>query len=71
MNEIQHVDGLKLWNSKRITSGSILMVWGLFMKMVIADRISILVDTVFDHYFMYGSVELCLAAAFFCHSDLL
>ena len=62
--QIQHIDELKIWNAKRVTSGSILMVWGLFMKMVIADRVSILVDTVFDNYFMYGSAELCLAAIF-------
>lgn len=62
--QIQHIDELKIWNAKCVTSGSILMVWGLFMKMVIADRASILVDTVFDNYFMYGSAELCLAAIF-------
>ena len=38
------------------------MVWGLFMKMVIADRAAILVDTVFDNYQMYGSTELIAAA---------
>lgn len=38
------------------------MVWGFFMKMVIADRVSLLVDTVFDNYRMYGSTELILAA---------
>ena len=38
------------------------MIWGLFMKMVIADRVSILVDTVFDNYRMYGSTELIVAA---------
>lgn len=41
------------------------MVWGFFMKMVIADRIAILVDTVFNNYRMYGSSELILAAVGF------
>lgn len=63
--QIQSIEKLKLWNASRVTSGSILMVWGLFMKMVIADRISIPVDRVFDHYFMYGSIELCFAAVLF------
>lgn len=63
--QIDHVMNLKLWDLKRITSGAILMVWGLFVKMVIADRVSILVDTVFDSYWMYGSTELCLAAVGF------
>lgn len=65
LNQIGNIQNIKLWDVKRITSGAILMVWGFFMKMVIADRISILVDTVFDNYRMYGSTELCLAAICF------
>lgn len=38
------------------------MVWGLFMKMVIADRIAIPVDTVFNNFRMYGGTEIALAA---------
>lgn len=55
----------KLWDLKRMTRGAIYMVWGYFMKMVIADRIAILVDTVFNNYRTYGSTELILAAAGF------
>lgn len=58
---INNIENTKLWNGKRIASGAILMVWGLFMKMVISDRASLLVDTVFNNYRMYGSVELILA----------
>lgn len=63
--QIQEIANTKLWDAKRVTSGSILMIWGFFMKMVIADRISILVNTVYDNYLMYGSTELCLATIFF------
>lgn len=38
------------------------MVWGFFMKMVISDRIALLVNQVFDNYRVYGSTELILAA---------
>lgn len=62
LSQLQGISVIKLWNAKRITSGAILMLWGLFMKMVIADRISILVDTVFNDYLMYGRTELCFAA---------
>ncbi len=62
LNQMRHIEKIKLWNAKRVTSGAILMVWGLFMKMVIADRVSILVDTVFDNYRMFGSTELIAAA---------
>ncbi|SFB76663.1 MBOAT family O-acyltransferase [Butyrivibrio sp. YAB3001] len=36
--------------------------WGLFMKLVIADRIGIVVDTVFLDISSYGSVTLILAS---------
>ncbi len=62
LEQIRSIEKIKLWNIKRVTSGAILMIWGLFMKMVIADRISLLVDTVFDNYRMYGSTELVAAA---------
>ena len=32
----------------------VLFMWGTFMKMVIADRIKILVDTIFESYRSYG-----------------
>ena len=37
-------------------SGFTLMLWGLFMKMVIADRISLFVDGVFGRLYMAGTV---------------
>lgn len=63
--QMDNIEEIKLWNAARITSGAILMLWGLFMKMVIADRVAILVDTVFDNFTKYGSVELICAAAGF------
>ncbi len=59
--QIDNIENIRIWNAKRIASGAILMVWGFFMKMVIADRVSLLVDTVFNNYRMYGSTELILA----------
>ncbi len=62
LSRIRTIGDAKLWDIRRITSGAILMVWGLFMKMVIADRVAILVNTVFDDYMTYGSTELVAAA---------
>ena len=62
LSQLKGIERIDLWNAKRVTSGAILMVWGLFMKMVIADRVAVLVDTVFNNYRMYGSTELILAA---------
>lgn len=50
---------------EKVKGGLLIMLYGLFMKMVIADRIAILVDEVFDHAYMYGTVELIVAAVGF------
>ena len=65
LSKMQNIAEIKLWNARRVTSGTILMIWGFFVKMVIADRAAVLVNTVFDNYRMYGSTELVLAAVFF------
>lgn len=65
VNQIDQVDRKKLLDYDRITGGLIIMLWGFFQKMVIADRIAVLVDTVFDAWYFYGTVELLLAAAAF------
>lgn len=65
LSQMQNIAEIKLWNARRVTSGTILMIWGFFVKMVIADRAAVLVNTVFDNYHMYGSTELVLAVVFF------
>lgn len=65
LRQIDNIEKIKLWNYKRVTEGAVLMLWGYFLKMVIADRVSILVDQVYDSYWMYGSVELIIASVLF------
>lgn len=35
---MRSIDQIQVWDAERVASGGIFMVWGLFMKMVIADR---------------------------------
>ncbi len=49
----------------RITSGLKLMAWGLFKKVVIADRLAIVVDSVYNKPYDYNSVCLIIATVFF------
>lgn len=65
LKQIREAENNKVWNYENITNGLILMVWGLFQKMVIADRVAILVDTVFESYYSYGAIALLTGAVGF------
>mgnify|MGYP002233398463 FL=1 len=50
------------WNTERIASGFITMLWGFFLKLVIADRIAVIADTTFGRPECYGTFGLVLGA---------
>jgi D-alanyl-lipoteichoic acid acyltransferase DltB (MBOAT superfamily) len=50
---------------KRVVSGLQLMMWGLFKKVVIADRLAIVVDQVFKNPQNFSGPELLIATIFF------
>ena len=49
----------------RFRDGLLLMLWGFFEKVVIADRISILVNTVYGDYMSYGGFKMAVATILF------
>ncbi|NWJ51783.1 MAG: MBOAT family protein [Bacteroidetes bacterium] len=51
----------------RVTSGLRLMAWGLFKKVVIADRLAIIVDAIYDNpeHLTYNSLSLIIGTVFF------
>lgn len=62
LEQIRRIPNRKAADWNQVINGLLVMLYGFFMKMVIADRIAIFVDEVFDHAFIYGTVELALAA---------
>lgn len=50
---------------KRVTQGLMIMLWGFFKKVVIADRLAILVDLVYTSPTDYTGFSLILATVFF------
>ena len=67
MPQIKNVEKINLWDTKRIQSGAVIMLYGYFLKMIIADRASIFVDTVFNPgtYTDYKGITLWVAAILF------
>ena len=62
LSQIDRVEKERLWNRDKIVSGAGMMLWGLFMKMVIADRVSIFVDNIFANIYAIGTVETVAGA---------
>lgn len=62
LRQINHTQEIRAIDYDRIANGLIMMLYGLFLKMVVADRISILVDYVYDRYLMLHSFELTIGA---------
>ena len=50
LKQIQEIEKTKFWNYTNVKNGLLLMFWGLFQKLVIADRASILVNEVYSNY---------------------
>ena len=55
---------VKFSYSKAI-EGSKLIIWGYFMKVVVADRLSIYVDLIYNNAEMHSSISLIVATIFF------
>ncbi len=70
-NLLEQIQGIckmergKLFDYERIASGLLLMLWGFFQKLVIADRLCFFVDHVYGEWYFYGTVELIAATAAF------
>ena len=52
-------------NYLRIKNGILLMLWGFFKKIVIADRLAVLVNTVYNNPTDYQGIILIIATIFF------
>lgn len=49
----------------RVERGLMMMLWGYFQKVVIADRAAVLVNQVFNYYTSYAGMEIAVGAMFF------
>lgn len=62
LEQIRKIPSRKNVSFENVVNGFTIILYGLFLKMVLADRISILVNTVFGQVFMYGTIELVIGA---------
>lgn len=65
LSELHKMKTADLWDQERNARGFLLMLWGYFQKMVIADRLAILIDHVYENSEMYSGSVLAVASIFF------
>lgn len=64
-NLLKQLDKTYTFSYDRMREGLLLMLWGFFLKLVIADRAAIFVDTVFDNTGQYGGLYVAVAVFLF------
>lgn len=64
-NLLRQLNEKHRFSFEQARSGFMLMLWGYFLKMVVADRISIIVETVYADYIMYPGWYLIVASFLF------
>ena len=60
--ELEAFSVKNLRNFERIRNGFLLFIWGLFLKIVLAERLSIVSSHIFDSFQQYGFWELLIAS---------
>lgn len=64
-NMLHQFDEKHNFNYDRVKNGLLLMLWGVFVKMVVSDRLAVLVNTVYNNPNNYKGFTTFLATLFF------
>lgn len=64
-NMLPQYKEIHLFDYERVKSGLLLMLWGYFQKIMIADRAAAIVNQIYDHYMDYEGFYLIAATLLF------
>lgn len=64
-NLLGQVNNIKRFDYNKFINGFLLMIWGFFLKLVIADRIAVFVDNVYQDITGYSGTVLLIASVLF------
>lgn len=65
LTQINNITNNSSFSYERARSGLLLMIWGLFQKLVIADRAAIMANAVYNNYSAHGALTIILATICF------
>ena len=64
-NLLPQIKGEHHFDREKASYGLLLMAWGFFKKLVVADNLAVYADRIFDDVHAYGGFSMLLAALFF------
>ena len=64
-NLLKQVNKTYRFDYDKMREGLLIMLWGYFLKLVVADRVAIVVNTVYGDYAQYGGVYIIVASVLF------
>ncbi len=64
-NLLPQIKGEHRFDKENAIRGLMLMAWGFFKKLVVADNLAVYADQIFDDVHYYGGFSMLLAALFF------
>ena len=64
-NLLRQVNQPHSFDYDKMREGLLVMLWGFFLKLVIADRVAIIVNTVYGDYPQYGGMYIIVASVLF------
>ena len=62
---IPQLEKPRWWNNEMVLEGLKRVLWGMFMKMCIADKISPYTDSVFNNYYHHSGITIILASVLY------
>ncbi len=62
---LPQIKGCKSFNAMQAVSGLRFLLWGMFLKVVLADRLGIYVDTIYEDYSHFSGTSCLMAAIFY------
>lgn len=65
LNQLKKTGHVKFWDRGRLSTAFTYMLWGYFMKMVVADRLAVTVNQIFGKPDQFDSLWLVLGALFY------
>ncbi|MEQ8676107.1 MAG: MBOAT family O-acyltransferase [Aggregatilineales bacterium] len=63
--QLRNIAHKKLWNASDISDGLRLITWGMFKKIVVADRLAMYVNPIYNEPETFRGMSLILATVFF------